>query len=348
MQERRLTIRIPYVGRLHYCASDDLLPGDGDLVNLSERGMGFLAREAHLAGERVTVSFSLPEQQDVLTASGEIRWSGERAKRGGRHRVGLTWLPLEEATQHRLTQFLYRAAQGAAQGPPNRHPRSEFRQLVRRRSGVTALLTTGLLVSVWMIVTLRSHNSDLQGVAQAQRETITRLERREGALQRELNGAREALRATSEDVAHLNEQAGALGRRAAQLHQAVAQFQASYHQLQQEREALIDRVVSLEQARAAMLRQVVPLDQLQVAIREAVSRRQMAMEREPQTLESLTAMEQIEDTIRGNGGFVVLHSPSMPDHHTPMRIRVHEPELPPHPSTRSARDLTVDLPDDPQ
>lgn len=329
MQERRLTIRMPCSCRVQYCTSDDLLPKDSALVNLSERGIGLVARETHLAGERVTVSVSLPEQPEVLTATGEVRWCQARGGRGGRHRIGLAWLPLEETTQDRLTRFLYHAAQSTAARRADRSWRVMCSQALRGRGWVTSFLGIGLLVGGWVLLTLYRHNQDLEGVVHAQRSTLSHLEQRDQLMQRELESARQTLRTTSEDVARLNEQAEALGQRAVRLTQDVARFQASYHQVQQEREALIERVVSLEQARAALVRQAVPLQELQLAIREAVARRQLAGEPAPERSPSANL---------GNSGYVRHRDPAVPEYQAPTRIRVHTPELPSVPSAQSAKD----------
>ena len=102
MQERRSTIRIEYPARAQYCPSEDLIPRDGRMTNLSERGANLLARETHRLGERITVSFPLPEEEEPLTVTGVVRWSDPTAQRGRWHATGIEWLPLGETASHRL------------------------------------------------------------------------------------------------------------------------------------------------------------------------------------------------------------------------------------------------------
>ncbi len=103
MQERRTTIRIGQQCRTQYCSSEDLLPRDGRITDLSERGVGLLVREAHRIGEVLTVGFSLPGDRTTLTATGVVRWSNPPQK-GRWYPVGLDWirrhvLGLEVATE---------------------------------------------------------------------------------------------------------------------------------------------------------------------------------------------------------------------------------------------------------
>src|SRR3989338_4726715 len=111
MQERRTTIRVDRLCRAQYCPADDLIPRDGRLTNLSERGAGLLAHETHRLGARLTVSFSLPEEEEPLTATGVVHWSDARARHGQWYPLGLEWLPMEETARHRLYTFLSRRTQ---------------------------------------------------------------------------------------------------------------------------------------------------------------------------------------------------------------------------------------------
>src|SRR3989338_9581565 len=106
MEERRSTVRVGHSCRAQCCPADDLLPQEGRVLNLSERGVGLLTREPRRVGERMAVNIPLPGEEGLVTASGIVQWSGSPIQRGRWHPTGLEWLPLEETAFHRLESFL--------------------------------------------------------------------------------------------------------------------------------------------------------------------------------------------------------------------------------------------------
>ena len=92
MQERRTSIRMAHAVAAQYCPSDDLLPRDGKLLDVSERGSRLKAREPRQVGDRITVTFPLEQEQEPLTVTGEVRWQGIQVEHRREPRLGV--LPL--------------------------------------------------------------------------------------------------------------------------------------------------------------------------------------------------------------------------------------------------------------
>ena len=276
MQERRTTIRLPHRCRTQYCSSEDFLPRDGRITTLSERGAGLLAREAHQAGRQVTVSCSLPEDGDVWTATGIIRWSEPQSTHGHWYPLGLEWLPLEETTRHRLHQFLYRRAVPAA-GQSTAKGRRELRAWppVRRLAvfaGVIVAVLAGVLGTLWAL-SLESENRRFEQIIVRRNTALQHLKAREAAIQHDLAAAKTYITTTSWAVNRLDTQAGLFQDQVQQLSQDLARFQASYGQVLQEREQLIAQVLRLQQGQ--VLEEVPPnvAEELRLAVREAIASR---------------------------------------------------------------------------
>ena len=276
MQERRTTIRIPHRCRTQYCPSADFLPRDGRITTLSERGAGLLAREAHQAGGQVTVSFSLPEDGDLWTATGLIRWSEPRSANGPWCPLGLEWLPLEETTRHRLHQFLYSRAVPAAGRSTAKGPRRLRAWLSVRRlaivAGVIVVVLAGVLGTLWAL-SLESENRRFEQIIVQRNAALQHLTAREVAIQHDLAAARTYITTTSGTVNRLDAQASLFQEQVQQLSQDLARFQASYGQVLQEREGLIAQALRVQQGQ--VLEEVLPnvAGELRLVIREAIASR---------------------------------------------------------------------------
>lgn len=339
MQERRTTIRISHAARTQYCPSGDLIPRDGRITNLSERGVHLLAQESHRVGERVTLSFSLPGEEEPLTATGVVRWTDPQARRG-RHAMGLEWLPLGETSRHRLGTFLGRTEQAASGQVVAASPRSwTMARTLVFRAGVAFAILAGIVVARWAFII--QHDNQQLGVALQQRNAIIHeLEEREVSLQQEMAATHSQLAATLDEITRLAYETTGLQQEAKDFHhdvqrlnEEVERFQGSYARAQEDRERLMQRVLGLEQERTQLAqereelaRKLASIPQLRKAIREAINARRQARrlgrQARPQSTDTL-------ESVDGNRGYVIrggrLTWGAIPIGST-MTIHVHEPE----------------------
>lgn len=282
LQEPRTTIRVTHHCETRYASSDSLPPKNGYMTDLSERGARLWVRERHPHGERVTVDFPLLGEQDTVTATGIVRWSDAQLHRWCWYQEGLEWLPMEGTANQRLRRSLSRSSVMPAPAAVDAARERFFPGAppVRRLAlwiGLIAGPLVGILWSLWASSSLSRRHAMLQATLQERSSTIHRLERESTRLREELGRARTRLEVTSEEVAGLTQQAQALEGKAQQLNQDVARFQQSYTQLQEERHALIGRILDLTRERAALLRRLVPEERLQSAVREAIARRKTSL-----------------------------------------------------------------------
>ena len=332
MQERRTTVRVAYPCRAQYCAADDLLPRDGRMVNLSERGAGLLVHEPRREGEQLTASFSLPGEHDPVTATGVVRWSAP-SKTGRWHALGLEWLPLEETTRNRLHTFLYTQKQA----PVERGAASRSSSWWLWGMWAAALIAAGIVIWLWGTTLQRESRRLREGVAQrnavivALQQREEQLAHRETVLQQELGTAKAHLASATGEMARLDQQAQWLTGDAQRLTQEVEWFQQSYAQVQQERTQLIQQVVSLEQERLQLVGRLSSLPELHVAIREAIEAHKQAEAEARRTHVRLLRSTDAGIRDGDNQGFVVRDGrPTLSrGSGSTMWIRVHEPEAPP-------------------
>ena len=321
MEERRNTIRLNHQGRTQYCSSEDLIPRDGRLTNVSEQGAGLLVREPHRNGEMVTVGFSLPGDRGALTATGVVRWSHEPEK-GGWHPIGVDWLQLEETTKNRLQRFIATA--------PRSKPKAAAPKLGRNTRtilltvGVASLALASAVVALW-VRSLQWENRQLQAIVEQRNMVINQLAQEETQLKGDLATAQQHLADTASEVARLDQLAQGFGQQVAQLSGQVTQVQQSYDQVRQEREELLQRVLDLETERMLLMRRLSSIDELRLAIREAIETRKN--ERQAHWL-SLVRTQQLADAqelANGNRGYMVRDGrPTM--NTATVLIRVHDPE----------------------
>jgi len=324
MQERRTTIRVDRLSRAQYCPADDLVPRDGRLTDLSERGAGLLAQETHRLGARLTVSFSLPEEEEPLTATGVVHWSDARARHGQWYPLGLEWLPMEETARHRLQAFLsHRQPERPLQVSGERILHADFQPVLRRVTLVLGvLLAAGF--AVW-VLTLSQKNRSL-GEALEQRNAIIRyMEQREAALERELTSAQAQLATASTTAAAVGEQTQNFQAEVERLNGEVERFQESYVRLREEREQLVQRVLKLEQERLQLAARLSSLPALRVAIREAIEARRLAQRQARERTLAASADATRQFAAEDNHGYLIRNGRPTAGRAT-MWIRVHEPE----------------------
>ena len=336
MQERRTTIRARYSSRAQYCSAEDLLPRDGRVTNLSERGAGVLARERRPVGERVTVTFPLPEEEEPLTVTGVVRWSEGQA-RGRGYPMGLEWLPLEETTSHRLHAFLNAQAREA----PRRAEVGVWRSLRSVRSlavGVGIVLAILLGLRLFRGATaLQQENRQLGGAVAQRNEIIQQLELRGAGLEQELTASntqlatsKVQLTAAAEAMTQLGRQSQGLegdvqrlGQEVERFQQSYVQLQESYGQLREEREALMLRVLDLQQERTLLAKRLSSIPDLRRAIRDAIQARTEAQRQV--WLQARLAAAAREQSVEGNRGYLVWEGQPTAGR-SALSIKVHEPE----------------------
>jgi len=164
------------------------------------------------------------------------------------------------------------------------------------------------------------------GEALEQRNAIFRyMEQREAALERELTFAKAQLTTASTAAASFGEQTQELQTEVGRLSGDVERFQASYVQLREEREQLMQRVMALEQQRLQLAARLSSIPDLRRAIREAVEARRRA-QRQARAHTLLARAEAArQSTTEGNRGYLVRNGQPTAGRST-MWIRVHEPE----------------------
>jgi len=327
MQERRTTIRSPHRCRAQYCSSEDLLPRDGQITNLSERGAGLLVREAHRNGELLSVGFSLPGAREPLTATGVVRWA-DAPRKGRWYPVGVDWLQLEEAARTRLQEFLT----GSTPRPPPHQtfwwggPRGPAAPMGRRRTLVMAGVSAGLVALGWMWL-LFTENRRLQATAEQRERVIGQLEEEGTRLALELGAANTQLAETSSEVARLDQETQGLGEQIGRLTTEIDQVKTSYLQVREEREQLMQRVLDIEQERASLASRLSSIPELRRAIEEAIEARKHARQAERLTrLEGRRSADR--DLTQGNRGYLIREGRPTIGLAT-VWVRVHEPEASP-------------------
>jgi len=327
MQERRSTVRVNVRSRAQYCPIEDLLPRDGRITNLSERGVGLLVQEPHRDGEQITVNFSLPGDEDPLTATGVVRWSAPPTSKSRWHPLGLEWLPLEESIRTRLQRFLYR---GSWSSPDTEiaSPRSTTQEpMVQRMTwtvvGILALFAIGLLGS-W-VFSIERENREMDTAIQHRNVVIHRLQRAEDTLRQELGSAKAHLASAAAEVARLDQATHELGGEAERLTQDVVFFQHSYALAREERDELMQRVLDLEQERLALSQRLSSVPELRRAIRDAVTLRRKAEETERRA--RIHALRELErhQLANGNRGYLTREGRQTAVTPSTVWIKVHDP-----------------------
>lgn len=322
MQERRTTTRLSHCCRAQYCSSEDLLPRDGQITNLSERGVGLLVREAHRNGEMLSIGFSLPGAREPLTATGVVRWA-DTPRKGRWYPLGVDWLPLEEAARNRLQQFL------AASPKPARDPAAPAQ---RRRglafviAGAAVLLVAGFgaLRGMW---SLYAENRQLQAAVEEREHVIGQLEQEGTRLALELGTAKTHLAETASEVARLDQQTQGLGGQIERLSAEVDGVQTSYLQVREERERFMQQALELEQERASLASRLSSVEELRLAIEEAIAARREA--RQTERLAHLKARRVADrELTSGNRGYLIKDGRPTIGLST-VWVRVHEPQAEP-------------------
>lgn len=299
MQERRTNIRIAHAVGAQYCPSDDLLPRDGKLQDVSERGARLLAREPRRLGDRITVTFPLEPREEPLTLTGEVRWS---APSGRWCATGMEWLTLDPASSYRLHTFLHDRSE------ERRGRRSLWDQVpASPRPGLVGFAAGGIVLALlaFAVWSLRQTNAQLDAALQQRDAVIGQMQSRAAQLTTALGQAQSDLERATAEVARMDAQAQSLQVGAEQLTNEIQRFQLAYAKTQFERSELIDQIVSLEQERTLLMRKLSSLPELRLAVREAIQAR-MAEDR----LRPRPRWGTDESDEWGNRGYVIMNAPA--------------------------------------
>ncbi len=337
MLERRSSLRYDHADRAQYCPANDLLPRDGRITNMSERGIGLLVQEPHQQGERITVSFSLENENDLLTATGVARWSSSMPVHGRWFPLGIEWLPFEETTRNRMRAYLQEHYKKPAPSAGKLHASAKLkptsdatldRMLVR--AGTIVGLTATVILAVWS----RHLHQQTLGLGQLIRErnaVITQMQAQTLGIQTELERAQAGLAVTVKQVARLDRQNEFFGAQMERLNENLetirleyARLRDDYTQLALERTEMSQKLSFSELERQELSRRLSSVPELRQTIRELTSsarssaRTVSVKSAQEETVPPQTIQEQTVQTSSGNGW-----------------IRVHEPQVISNTSTQS-------------
>lgn len=293
-------------------------------------------REPHRIGEHLTVSFPLPGDTEISTATGVIRWAADQPKSGGWYGLGMEWLPLEEDARSRLHRFFSGHAQGET--APRAQAQAVARGLPKSSQLIlVVVLVVGVIVT-WQTVRRLTRQTVVLGHVVEQRDAVIGfLKRQKQTLQTELTGTKQRLAETAQEAARLGEHARALGGEVARLGTALHQADVSFAEvsadraaLQAEREPLMQKMMDLEQERLVLARRLVNTHQVKLIVREMIAQREQA-----ETAKARAARRLSDFSERGNEGFVIREGRATLGHGT-VWIRVHEPEASSVPAAQQA------------
>ncbi len=317
MQEKRNNIRYTHTDRAQYCPANDLLPRDGRITDVSERGVCLLVQEPHKEGERVTVSFSLPENEDPLTATGVTRWTSAKPVHGRWFPMGIEWLPFEETTRERMRAYLKQREPDPAPAP-ERKRRSRMDETPLDRMIPSALAIFGLIASVLLAVWSRHLQQQTHLLALMVRErnaAIGALEGQAVELKGNLEQTRAGLALTLDEVARLDRQGeyfatqvDKLGDNLESIRVEYARLRDDYAQMTLERAELVRQMKASDQERNELTRRLTSVPDLRQALRD-VSQVSRGTTRTLQ-LPGATAKTQNSTTPSG-GGWIQVHEPEV-------------------------------------
>jgi len=245
MQERRTTVRCPCPGTAQYCAEDDASPRDGRIVDVSERGLGVLLREAHNIGERLTVSFTLPGEDQSITTTGTVRWRREAHNRRRWHAVGLEWFPLQQTDRFRVDTYLRERApaSNSAGGRSLSLSRKKALSIPWEAVGILSLISACVLLLLSVI--LQQENSQLGDMVHRRNALITRMEQDSSRIGQALLRTRGELNGTLGTVSILEDQSDRLEGRIHVLSEELERYQSAYTNLREDYKSAQDEAKRL-------------------------------------------------------------------------------------------------------
>jgi len=296
------------------------------MTNLSERGLGLLAHEAHRPGERIAVTFTLPGEEDALTTTGIVRWCGATPIHRRWYPLGLEWLPLEQTTRYQIETFIKSRRDEEAKRPAfSQAERSTQAAPVRFWSWM-AIAFSGLAVAglTWYVLWLQAENTRLSEGLQQRVQVVGQRLSREQHLVAALQAASMQLTATRHEVDRLDAQTKQFEVHMEALSQDVGQFQVAYTTVRDEREQLMQRVAALEQERGALEYRLTSLPELQRAIREAVAARKQRAGLERANRRAASRRRLAREITAGNQGYLVRDGEPTASG-TVVEVVIHEP-----------------------
>jgi len=309
-------------------SKDDSIVEEARVTNLSLGGLRFMARKAGAWGGRLRVRFTLPNEDELLSVNGIVRWSAHTPSRDGEYSQGLEFSGLDETTRFCLQAFI--ADQVRTSGRLGRVGRALSRlpqDLPTQFVTAIGLLMAGLVVAgllVWVLMLQRKTVSLSQDVA-ARSLMVNQLEARRGQLLQELDQTKARLSDSRIEITHLQQQRAHLEAKIQWLSQNLGELKQAYRRVRDERERLRAQVVQLEHQQAAFAQRLQSVPELRKAIQQVrLSRRNQFRTQQARRIERLREVDR-HDLESGNRGYVIRQGqPTLTSAH--LSIRVYTPE----------------------
>ena len=311
MRERRATVRVGCFLPAEYRVAERSLVSPGRITDLSLGGLRLFTSRPLAGGERVTVTFTLPRDDNPVSVHGLIRWSGPASSGDPGCPVGVEFERLDETTRFCVQAFV------TDQTKPTSLLKVGWPLLV-------GIVSAG--ICVW-ILQLQRQKEQLRQTLAERTSVITQLEATHQQLAQELDQTKAAASLTATEIGRLQYQRAQLETELGWLNQNLGELKEAYLRVRDERDALQNRVQVLEQQQAAFEQRLTSIPELRKAIRQTAQAE--AKQRREQRRRWLARLREADQhTLRhGNRGYVVRDGhPTLVG--SRLSIRVLSPESP--------------------
>ena len=311
MRERRATVRVGCFLPAEYRVAERSLVSPGRITDLSLGGLRLFTSRPLAGGERVTVTFTLPRDDNPVSVHGLIRWSGPASSGDPGCPVGVEFERLDETTRFCVQAFV------TDQTKPTSLLKVGWPLLV-------GIVSAG--ICVW-ILQLQRQKEQLRQTLAERTSVITQLEATHQQLAQELDQTKAASSLTATEIGRLQHQRSQLETELGWLSQNLGELKQAYLRVRDERDALQNRVQVLEQQQAALEQRLTSIPELRKAIRQAAQAQ--AKQRREQRSQWLARLRDADQQAlqHGNRGYVVRDGhPTLAG--SRLSIRVLPPESP--------------------
>lgn len=329
MQERRATVRVGCFLPADYRLSDASPLSPGRITNLSINGLALLASRPVGGGERLSMRFLLPGDDEPFALDGIVRWSRVEPTPQGEHPLGVEFERLDDTSQFRLQAFVTEQLEQSERFIGRLERRvSRLRQRIPSRVVRIAIWAGGiaamLLLGAWLIA-LHQQNTSLRQTLVERAMVISQLEARQQQLQEALRQARTEASESLRELDRLKSQTAELEMEVGRFAQNLGEVQAAYAGVQGERDQLRQQVEALAQQQAALQAKFESIPELRKAIRTVIRSQQVKRRDARLTRIAQLRRADIEHARSGNRGFVVYGGiPTLTS--SRLSIRVYTPE----------------------